>query len=595
VLSLRNNALHAMAGMIILAVAGAASGLERFSFDQRYLVIPDRYMKDRCFVKSAGEWHCFMIAGNDSAIDWRVPGNEISFAHASTMDFKHWTIHPDILGIGTGTWDERNIWAPDIIPWGRGFRIFYTGVDSSIVQQMGLAESPDLFDWRPYPLNPIYRPDTLLFDWREGRWSNCRDPDIFRIADTLHVLHTVSTKDGFGAVDHAVSIDGLDWIDRGPIFVNDSDSVLESVQLIERNDDWYLFFNEYGVLGVSVIRSPSMNGPWDKDSRRVIGVGQAQEIFGDQPGTLISRHKSYRSGDTLGYVMKVDSLFWDEDGDPYIGEDESLWEDWSPIRLDDPDPGFGETGFEIFAEDSAFAYQPTFGENPTFRVEPEEVGVVGNSWIGTRERYRGPLTDTEEGGLVGDQAVGGIRSRDFCITGVEITFLIGGTNDPEGIYIALCDSRTHAAVFRETGTGFERLERRVWETDSLYGRMVYLKIVDASPEGHLNLDEIAEGGTHEPPADLPFAGYLFDPYPNPFGTDTNIVLRMDRDADVTVAVHDAAGNVINRLFDGRVPMGFKRFFWDGLNERGRSVACGVYFLRVESDGQARSKKMVRVR
>ncbi len=112
--------------------------------------------------------------------------------------------------------------------------MYYTGVDSSIVQCMGMAESSGLFDWHPCFSNPIYHPDTVWSDWGEGRWSDCRDPDIFRIGDTLHVLSTVLTKDGFGSVDHAVSVDGVTWFDRGPIFVNDSGLALESVQLVER-------------------------------------------------------------------------------------------------------------------------------------------------------------------------------------------------------------------------------------------------------------------------------------------------------------------------------------------------------------------------
>ena len=124
-------------------------------------------MKDRCFVKRGDEWHCFMIIGSDSVIDWRAPGNEVSFAHASTEDFRRWTIHPDVLGIGTADWDARNIWAPDIVAGEDGYRMYYTGVDSSIVQRMGMAESVDLFDWRLHPSNPMYRPDTALFDYYE--------------------------------------------------------------------------------------------------------------------------------------------------------------------------------------------------------------------------------------------------------------------------------------------------------------------------------------------------------------------------------------------------------------------------------------------
>lgn len=580
---------------LVLAWTGTAVAFERFTFDQRYLVLPGRYVKDRCFARLDGRWHCFMIAGNDSVMDWRVPGNEISFAHASTVDFRHWTIHPDVIGTGTGEWDERNVWAPDVVPWGNGFRMYYTGVDSSVVQRMGMAESRDLFEWRPSAANPLYRPDTALFDWGEGRWSNCRDPDVIRIGDTLHVLHTVSTRDGRGAIDRAVSANGLAWIERGALFVNDTEAVVESVQLVERDGAWYLFFTEHGVLGVSVMRAESMLGPWKKDSRVVLSLGAAQEIFGDEPNTLIARHKSYWDGARFRNALKIDSLLWSGAEYPAIGDDRTLWEDWSPLRLDDPDPGFRETGFEILATDSAFAYQPTFGENPVFRGETDSIGAVGNSWIGTRERFRGPLTETAEGGLVGDAAVGGIRSRDFRISGERVSFLIGGTSDPERVRLDLRDAATHETILSATGTGSERLERRAFDVSAFYGRRVYLAIVDASAAGHLNLDEIVESGTPAPPADRPFPGYLFDPYPNPFNGASAALLRLDADARVEVTVSDAAGRVVRTILSGRLEMGYRRLEWDGADGRGRPAAPGVYFLRVAANGRALSKKLVLVR
>lgn len=579
----------------ILFMSPRVIGFVSFDFEQRYLVIPDRYMKDRCFIEHNGEWHCFTIIGSDSSKGWWVPGNEVTFGHISTTDFRRWTIHPDVLGIGSDTWDEQNIWAPDIIRLGGVFRMYYTGVDSNIVQQMGIAESTDLFDWQTYSQNPVYKPDTAWFDWGEGRWSNCRDPDIFYLYDTLRVLHTVSTRDGFGAIDHAISLDGVDWIDLGPIFINDSDAVLESVQLIEQSNEWYLFFNEYGVLGVSVIRAASPFGPWRKDERRVIARGQAQEIFGTVPNTLISRHMSYQAPDRLKNIVKVDSLLWDEEGFPYVSEDNTLWDDWSTLRLDDHDPGFRETGFEVFATDSAFAYQPTFGENPSFRGEAVEIGFMGNSWIGTRERYRGPLTPTEEGGLVGDEAVGGIRTRDFTVTGRYISFYIGGDEDSDRLLLALCDSGDHTVLFSETGYGSEKLVPRYWEMDTLYGREVYIKIVDASPSGHLNVDEIAEHGDQFPPADSPFPGFLFDPYPNPFGLGISLSVRLERDVALVIEIYNVEGKRIKTVFSGHAGRGYTVFHWDGRDGRGHDVASGVFFLRVRADGISRSKKIFKIR
>ena len=591
----RNRILLAvLAAVVSFGVPGRCGGFVRYDFEQRYLVLPGRYMKDRCFIKRGADWHSFMIVGSDSTIGWSIPGNEVTFAHVSTRDFRHWTPHPDVLAAGTLAWDERNIWAPDVIRWGGGFRMYYTGVDSSVAQSMGVAESDDLFDWRLSPLDPLYRPDSSWAAWRPGTWSNCRDPDVFRIGDTLYALNTCSTRGGKGAIDVAVSTDGLAWRDRGPLFVNDADSVLESVQLIEREGRWYLFFSEQDVLGVSVLRAPSMNGPWIKGERRVMARGQAAELLGDAPATLVSRHASYRSaGGRVRYVVMVDSLLWDASGNPYIGEDRTFWNDWSPASLDDPDPRFGETGPGILETDSAFAYQPTFGENPSFRGEAALVGLVGNSWVGSRERYRGPLSGTSEGGLVGDAAVGGIRTRDFRVTGRRISFMMGGTADP-ALFIALRDSRSHRFIFRDSPGGLETLEPRVWEVDSLYGRLVYIEIVDGSVSGHINVDEIVESAEPVPPPDAPFPGHLFDPYPNPFSGGVVMSVRMDRDASVTVDVYDASGRRVKRVFSGNARMGLINFRWAGTNDGGNQIAAGIYFLRVEADGVARSIKMVKV-
>jgi len=594
-----SNARHKVLGLLLATVVliglpAPCSGLVRFDFEQRYLVLPGRYMKDRCFIKRGDEWHCFMIAGGDSAIGWHVPANEISFAHVSTKDFRHWTLHADVLGTGTGAWDERNIWAPAVIPWGGGFRMYYTGVDSAIAQSMGVAESADLFDWHSSPLEPHYHPDTSWAAWGRGKWSNCRDPDVFWIGDSLYVLNTCSMKNGRGAVDLAVSVDGLAWLDHGPLFVNDADSVLESVRLVERGGNWYLFFSEQDVLGVSVLRAPAISGPWIKGERRIMSLGQAAEIFGDEPTALISRHESYRAaGGAIRHVAKVDSLLWDGSGDPVIGEDRTFWKDWSPVRLDDPDPSFGEVGLEILGRDSAFAYQPTFGENPSFREEPTIIGVVGNSCIATAERYRGPLSGTSEGGLVGDAATGAIRSRDFRITGRRISFLMGGSEAP-GLFIALRDSRSHQCIRTASPEGNDALEPHVWETDSLYGRLMYIEIADAAASGHINIDEIIESAVPLPPPDTPFPGHLFDPYPNPFNTGVVIPLRIDRDASITIDVFDVSGRRVKRIFSGDVRLGLFSMRWEGIDERGNAVSAGTYFLRVEADGAARALKLLKV-
>jgi hypothetical protein len=171
--------------------------------------------------------------------------------------------------------------------------------------------------------------------------------------------------------------------------------------------------------------------------------------------------------------------------------------------------------------------------------------------------------------------------------------MIGGTADPS-LFIALRDSRSHRFIFRDSPGGLETLEPRVWKVDSLYGRLVYVEIVDGSASGHINVDEIVESGDPDPPPDAPFPGHLFDPYPNPFSRGVVMSVRMDRDASVTVDVYDASGRRVKRVFSGSVRMGLLNFRWAGSNENGDHTAAGVYFVRVEAGGVARSLKMVKV-
>jgi flagellar hook assembly protein FlgD len=62
---------------------------------------------------------------------------------------------------------------------------------------------------------------------------------------------------------------------------------------------------------------------------------------------------------------------------------------------------------------------------------------------------------------------------------------------------------------------------------------------------------------------------------------------------VRVRIFDVAGRLVRTLTDRRFPSGEHRLVWDGVDDRGRSMARGVYFTRIEFVDQAfRSDKKV---
>ena len=87
---------------------------------------------------------------------------------------------------------------------------------------------------------------------------------------------------------------------------------------------------------------------------------------------------------------------------------------------------------------------------------------------------------------------------------------------------------------------------------------------------------------------------LHQNYPNPFNPTTDIIFFVP-DGDhrsVTLVVYDITGAKVRTLVDGRRPPGRFVVRWDGRDDRGISVASGVYFCRMVQQGYVATRKMI---
>lgn len=82
--------------------------------------------------------------------------------------------------------------------------------------------------------------------------------------------------------------------------------------------------------------------------------------------------------------------------------------------------------------------------------------------------------------------------------------------------------------------------------------------------------------------------------PSPFAGRTSITYAVPQAGPVRLSVHDAAGRLVARLVDAHGERGTHAVVWDGRDDRGRIVAGGVYFLRLERDGRTVARKLVRM-
>ena len=78
--------------------------------------------------------------------------------------------------------------------------------------------------------------------------------------------------------------------------------------------------------------------------------------------------------------------------------------------------------------------------------------------------------------------------------------------------------------------------------------------------------------------------------PNPFRSQVAVNFTLPRSCDVSVRVYSAAGRQVATLFEGPMTAGPQRVTWSV----GKDVAPGVYFYKVEGNGQETSGKIVRI-
>ena len=567
---------------VLCSFSVPAHALVKFDFEQKFFVEFGPEIKDHSLLRVDGVYHLFYLRGNPA----------VTIGHATSPDLIHWTIQAPVLNVVPGAWDGLAMWAPHVLrdPSSGIYIMYYTGINSYGSQQTGVAFSPDLYTWVKTP-SPVYHPDPSWALWSDTSWCHGRDPFVFEYNGLFYQLLTAKTPTDRGAMACAVSSGYVSWQDNGPLYVHNSWHVLESIQCLQRNAKWYLFYTEETVNGTSYMMSDSLFSGWNGATATVVDFGHAAEINQFDGGKYIfSRHAVHQYNDgTSQYVIRADTLRW-SGYSPYVYRPWPLTGQWTNV--------WG----------NAFLFQPTFLNNPYARHVNVDIGYEGMCWLGTYERYQGPLGIGSPGGYQGESARGAIRSKEFTITGNSMSLLVGGGNYLNECYVALVDAATQQIVLKETGKNTDAMDRRYWDVRPYKGKRVCIEISDNSDAvfGHINCDDIAEswaivgsdtltdGNNKERrrQPDLELAGdhqelspRLLQNTPNPFNPSTSIPYVLPEDARVTLDVFDVHGARVNRLRDRRETKGTHSVTWDAKNDRGDPLPSGIYFYRLCVDGR----------
>ena len=111
-------------------------------------------------------------------------------------------------------------------------------------------------------------------------------------------------------------------------------------------------------------------------------------------------------------------------------------------------------------------------------------------------------------------------------------------------------------------------------------------------EGMSRVRELLSGIRSE--VELPKAFELSQNVPNPFNPSTTIRFSIpeERSLDVKLNVYNIRGVLVKTLVDDRRGAGVHVVQWDGRDNRGRPVASGVYFYRIQAGEFVKIRKMV---
>jgi endo-1,4-beta-xylanase len=88
---------------------------------------------------------------------------------------------------------------------------------------------------------------------------------------------------------------------------------------------------------------------------------------------------------------------------------------------------------------------------------------------------------------------------------------------------------------------------------------------------------------------------LYQNFPNPFNSSTNIPYYLPKNIQVRLTVYNTVGQSVRNLLNQRQNSGMKQVEWDGRDNGGRHVASGIYFYKVETDDFIQIKKMLLAR
>jgi choice-of-anchor B domain-containing protein len=259
--------------------------------------------------------------------------------------------------------------------------------------------------------------------------------------------------------------------------------------------------------------------------------------------------------------------------------------------------GFWEFGEPAGTYSSGIPFQPEFDHT----LNPEDqCAVTGNTGGGLGDndvdggatRLLSPTYD-----LSSMNEPHAFWYRWYAVNDLNDEWQVHATDDGGSNWVLLESSPDHAAfwqgvVVNLTGlfTDYSQIQFRFTAEDPSPGQLVEAALDD------FTIYDNSSGPTdvHLPDVNGRLRLELAQNFPNPFPTATKIRYSIPAREHVQISVFDVRGARVATLVDQEIDPGAHEVTWDGRNFTGRNAASGVYFYKLQTKSEIRTRKMLRV-
>jgi hypothetical protein len=334
-----------------------------------------------------------------------------------------------------------------------------------------------------------------------------------------------------------------------------------------------------------VVEKITKNGtfPWPLGGIRVISGGPISMTSDGYGGAIIAGiHFTSQAPnfDAEGQVQRIDStgnLLWSETGKiftpdadvetfPAIVSDAAsgsliAWDDTTNGKRARYVARFNQDGKLLWKTQGFRLWLRTLNGPPIFSNEMGSIVWLVNEFNTTQGDLYAFRVDSSGAISWGKDGVL-IRYRNF----EEWPYFLEVTPDGRGGFIAVWSERRPS--------GWQNL---ALQQVSLHGKLG--EVITAVKE------ELKEW-------DYPVNFVLYPPFPNPANPMTKITFSLRHSAKVLLKVMNITGETIITLIDRQFTAGRYEVFWNGLNQTGKEVSSGLYFIQIIADQKTQVRKLL---